>query len=95
MSRSFKRVSGFCDSNPWAKNQANQRVRRFKGELPDGCSYKKLYERWNICDHKFLLYGNASRPQIVSDWKRDTVFGYWKDTWRLQTLREWHRSIMK
>lgn len=35
----------------FAKNQANRRIRRMKGEIPDGNSYRKIYDSWNICDY--------------------------------------------
>ena len=56
MSRSYKKTPLWCDSNPWAKNKANRRVRRYKGELSDGSKYKRLYPQWDICDYRFGLY---------------------------------------
>jgi hypothetical protein len=56
MSRSFKKTPGWCDRNPFAKRQANKKVRRYKGDLPNGKGYRKLYCPWNICDWKFLYH---------------------------------------
>lgn len=65
MSRSYKKVGGFCDRNPWAKRCANKRVRRHKGDLPDGCWYKRLYEQYDICDFKFLLFTEKSVKEFL------------------------------
>lgn len=54
MSRSYKKVPCTCDSSSsyvkWAQRQANKRVRKYKGDLSDGCSYKLLYNRYNVRD---------------------------------------------
>jgi hypothetical protein len=56
MSRSYKKVPGYCDHSPGDKRQANVTVRRYKGDPQDGGWYKKLYESWNICDYRFVYY---------------------------------------
>lgn len=53
MSRSFKKTPGWCDRNPFAKRQANKRVRRFQGPVSNGRWYRKLYCSWEICDFRF------------------------------------------
>lgn len=58
MSHSRKKFPGFVDRNPFAKNQANRRVRRFKGEVGDGGWYKKNYDQWDICDWSHILWTN-------------------------------------
>lgn len=35
-----------------AKRQASKIVRRYQGELIDGCQYKKVFCSWNIFDYK-------------------------------------------
>ena len=52
MSRSYKKP-WICDRNPYSKNQANRKVRRYKRKIKDGKSYRKLYNSYNICDYKF------------------------------------------
>jgi hypothetical protein len=52
MSRSYKKP-WYCDRSPWAKRQANKKVRKYKKGLSRGKSYKNLYSRYNICDYKF------------------------------------------
>jgi hypothetical protein len=54
MSRSYKKTPGWCDRNPHAKRQANKRVRRTRGPIPDGRWYRKLYCSWNICDWRII-----------------------------------------
>jgi len=54
MSRSYKKVWGFVDRNPIGKKFANQKVRR-TWDVPNGKSYKKLYDSYNICDHMSLV----------------------------------------
>jgi len=56
MARSFKHTPGWCDRNPKAKKLANRRVRRYKGNLSDGCEYRKLSEPYDICDYTFLYH---------------------------------------
>lgn len=56
MSRSFKKVPGHVDRSSFNKNQANRRVRRYKRDLQSGGTYKKLYEKWNICDYRYLIF---------------------------------------
>lgn len=56
MSRSFRKawvVDGYGSSwKKYAKNQANRKVRKAK-DLPNGSSYKKVFESWDICDYKY------------------------------------------
>lgn len=53
MSRSYKKYPCVKDRNPWAKRQANKKVRRCKGDLPDGKFYRKIYDPWSICDYSW------------------------------------------
>jgi len=71
MSRSFKKTPGWCDRSPFAKRQANKRVRKYKGDVSNGRSYKKLYCSWNICDFRFLRKDARWRkyPQRQPDYK--------------------------
>jgi len=57
MSRSYKKTAGFCDRSPFAKKEANGRVRRTP-DLPNGSGYKKVYESWNIHDFKCIYWPN-------------------------------------
>lgn len=71
MSRSRKKVPIIADRNPWAKNQANRKVRRFKGELPEkGKAYRKLYCSWSIKDHVWDARFWTQR-HISDEWMED------------------------
>ena len=57
MSRSRKKTPGWCDNQPWAKKQANRKVRKYRGDLPKkGNIHRKLFEQWTICDWRFLYF---------------------------------------
>lgn len=62
MSRSYKKTLGYCDRNPWAKRQANKKVRR-TWDIDSGGAYKKLYDSYAICDYKFLYYSEQEYIQ--------------------------------
>ena len=63
MSRSFKKNAGWCDRSPFAKKEANARVRKTP-DVPNGNAYKKIYESWDIHDYKCLLH---TKREIL-DW---------------------------
>lgn len=64
MARSFRKTPGWCDRQTWAKKQANKRVRRFIGLIPNGNWYRNLYNRWQICDWKFLYHTEAALRRL-------------------------------
>ena len=68
MSRSFKKVLGWCDRSPSSKKEANGRVRR-TDELPNGNAYKKVFESWDIHDFKCLLWTSEDIKRV--DWIPD------------------------
>ena len=72
MSRSYKKVGGWTDYSKnrtkWYKRYSSKIVRRFDGEISDGCSYKKLYESYNIRDYKFLVF-NKNEVYYVEPYK--------------------------
>ena len=70
MSRSWKKTWGWVDRNPYRKNQANKKVRKTKN-IPNGKAYKKLYDSWNISDHRYLeFYRNLGEYWIEeTPWK--------------------------
>jgi hypothetical protein len=52
-----------CSYRRFAKNQANRKIRRKKEEkIPDNMTYKKYYERWNICDYSGYWNEKWSTP---------------------------------
>lgn len=54
MSRSFKHTPVIKIGCPKAKRSAKRRVRRYRGTIPNGSFYKKLYPQYDICDHWWL-----------------------------------------
>lgn len=70
MSRSRKKnpvVSDYSRNyTKFAKRQASRKVRYYKGYIPDGSHYKKLYCSWNIFDYKWFVYENEE-PYICSN----------------------------
>jgi hypothetical protein len=69
MARSFKKTPGWCDRNPWAKREANKRVRRYKGDLPKkGNVHRKLFQQWTICDWKDLYFTERQLRDLERGW---------------------------
>lgn len=71
MSRSYKKNPIVKDgrSGKVGKRFANKKVRRYKGELPDGKAYRKLYESWDIHDWVFRETLQEHRDRYESDLK--------------------------
>ncbi|MFW6047250.1 MAG: hypothetical protein ACOCP4_05640 [Candidatus Woesearchaeota archaeon] len=74
MSRSYKKTPGHTDQQrnsktpKFFKRKANKKVRKFKGELPEGKVYRKLYNPYDICDWKFLAYDEKE----IDSWPGNT-----------------------
>lgn len=58
MARS-KKAPWYKDRNTGAKKEANSVIRRHKGIIPNGKSYKRLYCSYNICDWKWFAPEDA------------------------------------
>jgi hypothetical protein len=79
MSRSYKKTLGFCDRNPFMKKIANGKVRRQPlDETPmNGGSYKKLTEKWDICDWKIIYFTDTQFRENMNElWKFCVSRGY-------------------
>ena len=78
MCRSFKKVAGWTDhKSPYSKIEkrfANKKVRKSKN-IPNGRSYKKVYESWNICDFKFLYF---SKNEVLRCIKKNGINKFFK-----------------
>ena len=76
MSRSYKRTPGFTDnsSSKIGKRFANKAVRQYKGDIPNGAGYKKLFCSYDICDFKFLYHtpGELADRLLVPAYKAIT-----------------------
>jgi hypothetical protein len=57
MSRSYREpwyIDGYGSRRKaWFKNYANRVVRRSKDDIPNGKSYRKMFDQWSICDYRF------------------------------------------
>lgn len=80
MSRSYKKNPIIKDSNGFGKKQANKRVRRFKGVIPNGKAYRKLYNPWDISDWAFYRTWNDYWKEQLAEWKlRDLPYNTWSN----------------
>lgn len=52
MSRSYKKTPVCKVSSNYDKRLANRKIRRtkYKDDIPNGCSYKRYYPQYDICD---------------------------------------------
>ena len=70
MSRSYKKnvvwTQGQSRSKnrKWWKREANKKVRKYKS-IPNGKSYKRIYDSWNICDWKFGSWTNSDIRWLI------------------------------
>lgn len=69
MSRSWKKVYGHSDRNPFMKNQASRRIRHLNCDqvVPDGAAYRKYFCSYDICDFKSLDY---TESQFLASFNR-------------------------
>ena len=74
MSRSYKKTPAYTDTGKkfhrHAKREANVAVRHYKDDLSNGCSYKKLFDTWNICDYKCIYHPRKYRQYAKDLWER-------------------------
>ena len=83
MSRSYKKVPYSGDKkDKFMKNYANRILRRNKYLVLNNKSYKKNFEKWNICDYYFIenfksyfkimknLYPEMTDKEIYIKWYR-------------------------
>ena len=71
MSRSYKKNPVVKDgrSGKVGKRFASKKVRRYKGIIPNGNTYKKLYESCNIHDYAFRETYQEHKKRFESDVK--------------------------
>lgn len=60
MSRTYKKVLGYKDRNPFMKNYANRRLRRLSVEKThaNGKAYKKHTCSYDICDWSWFYFND-------------------------------------
>ena len=90
MSRSFKKhpwvTDGDTPGTKYSKKFANKKVRHAKN-IPNGGSYKQLYESWNIRDYKYFW----SWAEAKADWEANKEY-YEKRGY--PTLKSYYRYWM-
>lgn len=68
MSRSVKKTPSFTNSGSngrrFAKREANAKVRNTP-DIPDGCTYRKVYCSYNICDYRSIYYTEAGYRRYI------------------------------
>ena len=83
MSRSYKKVPYSGDKkDKFMKNYANRILRRNKTLVLNHKSYKKNFEKWNICDYYFMedfeeylkssqiFFPEKTKEEIYMEWSR-------------------------
>jgi len=73
VSRSFNKVIGSRDRNPYMKKLANRKFRRSQKyfDIANGNSYRKVTNPWDICDWRFNYYSHAEfEASCRRDWDR-------------------------
>ena len=68
MSRSYKKTPGFGDTATVGKRFANHKVRRYRGWIPNGGTYKRFYDQWNIKDYDWRYYSRSEVERTVEKW---------------------------
>ena len=89
ISRSYKKIPITKDNGKSKKEDkrlANRKV-RITSDIPSGCSYKRLYEQYNIVD---WVHGNYSFDKLIEDLLTSYDKGYITDVYR-----EVYRRISK
>lgn len=79
MARSYKKTCIVKDGGPtrrkFAKRQANKKVRRYKGYISHGNSYKKIFNSWEIYDYislcSFQKWCKRKEPAIHKYWNEE------------------------
>ena len=92
MSRSYKKCPGYKDHSEFFKNYANRVIRRKTFDIQSGGWYKRLFDRYSICDYKTIYH---SRSELFREWDRDSREPHWNSwTGKLYAYepekRPWH-----
>ncbi|MGD1523942.1 hypothetical protein [Vibrio owensii] len=73
MGKSYNKVLGFRDRNPYMKKIANRRFRRNQKymDIANGKAYRKVTNPWDICDWSFNFYSISELTAYCRrDWER-------------------------
>ncbi len=67
MSRSYRKFPMRKFNRSGMKTIASRKVRRYKGEIQNGNSYKKIFNSWDISD--FCWY--QTKEEAIMEWYKD------------------------
>ena len=95
MSRSYKHTpiikDGSSAKRKSSKREASKKVRKYKGFIPDGNYYKKIYNSWEIYDYISLC--------TFSDWckikEKNTHKSWNKEKNKEELYDEWARYFLR
>lgn len=104
MSRSYKKFpkikAYYGKSGKYGRNQANRKIRRLplSYDIPNGCSFKKLYESCEIWDYSFTQF----KKWEIRDWEKDEAdiinnVYTWKKKYRItleEALINWKKDYL-
>ena len=104
MSRSYKKFPQirvyYGKSGKWSRNQANRKIRRLPidHDIPNGRSFRKLYERWDIWDYGFTQF----KEWEIRDWEEiEARIANGVSSWRTdchtsleETLTDWKKTYL-
>lgn len=104
MSRSYKKFphirAYYGKSGKFGKNQANRKIRRLpiEYEIPNGRSFRKLYERSKIWDYAFTQF----KEWEIQDWEKEEAYiindiWSWKAKYHTsleETLADWKKTYL-
>lgn len=94
MSRSTKKSPVWTEQSKrctrWVKRQAGKAVRRYKSDIANGKSYRKLFCSWNICDYR----SRKTRMQAIRDWETNYGQAATRQE-RRKITQDWARTYFK
>ena len=104
MSRSYKKFphirAYYGESGKYARNQANRKIRRLPIEydIPNGRSFRKLYERCEIWDYAFTQF----KEWEIQEWEEvesciANDISSWKAKYHTsleETLADWKKTYL-
>ena len=82
MSKTYRKAH-FCDNDRGgakiAKRFANKRIRRTRGDIPEGYAYlKKIYDSWDIHDYKWTYWYKEELKERIEECISDSEkYGSW------------------
>lgn len=93
MSRSHKKNPIIKDKTGM-KKYANRKVRRYKKEIPNGTSYKQLFNSYDISDFSFSYTYNEYKKEYESRKKSyiNGAFPYLRDDY---SYYDWYKTYLK